>query len=81
MFTCGLTSRGETIVAFHLSGLSGSTIQFLNGTYEFSEQALAKMSLLMDQSRSVLSLRSVKARELGELWQIKMYTRALDLSI
>ena len=38
------------------------------------------MALLMDQSRSVLPLRSPKAREFGEL-RGKMYTRALDLSI
>ena len=54
-------------VAFHLSRLSGPTSQFLNGTHEFSELVLARTVLLMDQSRSVLPLRSAKARELGEL--------------
>ena len=38
------------------------------------------MSLLMDQSRSVLPLRSAKAREFGELWR-ETYARTLDLSI
>ena len=47
--------------ALHLSDL------FLNGTHEFSELVLARMTLLMDQSRSVLLLRSTKAREFGEL--------------
>ena len=56
-------------VAFHLSRLSGPTSQFLNGTHEFSELVLARTVLLMDQSRSVLPLRSAKARELGELWR------------
>ena len=50
--------------------LAVSTSQnWLNGTHEFSELVLARMALLMDQSRSVLPLRSVKAREFGELWQ------------
>ena len=35
----------------------------INGTNEFSELVLAEMVLLIDQSRSVLSLRSAKARE------------------
>ena len=54
---------------------SGPPRQFLNGTHEFSELVLARMSLLMDQSRSVLPLRSAKAQELGELWWEKC-TRA-----
>ena len=32
--------------------------QFLNETHEFSELVLARMALLVDQSRSVLPLRS-----------------------
>ena len=51
-----------TSVAFHSSGLSGPTSQFLNETHDFSELVLA-MVLLMDQSRSVLPLRSAKARD------------------
>ena len=39
-------------VAFYLSGLSGPTSQFSNGTHEFSELVLARMALLMDQSRA-----------------------------
>ena len=42
---------------------------------EFSELVLARMDLLMDQSCSVLPLRSAKAREFGELWREKS-TRA-----
>ena len=57
-------------VSFHLSGLAGPINQPLNVTHEFS-----KLILLMDQSRSVLPLRSAKARELGELWREKC-TRA-----
>ena len=56
----------EIKVAFRLSG---PTSQFLNGTHEFSELVLARMVLLMDQSRSVLPLRSSKAREFRELWR------------
>ena len=48
-----------------MSGIAGPTSQFLNGTHEFSELVLARIALLMDQSRSVLSLRSAKARELS----------------
>ena len=33
--------------------------------------SLVRMALLMDQSRSVLPLRSAKAREYGELWREK----------
>ena len=54
----------EPKVAVHLSGLSGPTSQFLNGANEFSELVLSRMAQLMDQSRSVLPLRSAKAREL-----------------
>ena len=40
------------------------------------------MSLLMDQSRSVLPLQSAKAPEFEKLWrEIKIYARALDLPI
>ena len=59
-----------------MSGLAGPTSQFLNGTHEFSELVLARMTLLVDQSRSVLPLQSAKAREFGELWREKC-TRAL----
>ena len=62
-----------------MSRLVGPTSYFLNGTYEFSELVLARMVLLMDQSRSVLPLRSAKARVFGELWREKC-TRALDLA-
>ena len=66
----------QTKIAFHLPGLAGPTSQFLNVTHEFSELVLARMSLLMDQSRSVLPLRSAKAREFGDwLWREKC-TRA-----
>ena len=58
-----------------MSGLSGPTSQFLNGTHEFSELVLARMALLMDQSRSVLPLRSAKAREFGELWRENVRAR------
>ena len=68
----------STKVAFHLSGLSGLTSQFLNGTHEFSELVLARMALLMDQSRSVLPLRLAKTRESGGG---NTCARALDLSI
>ena len=67
-----------TKVAFHLSGLSGlssPTSQFLNRTHEFSELVLARMALLMDQSRSVLQLQSAKARKFGELWRENVRVR------
>ena len=49
-----------------------STGQFLKGTrHEFSELILARVALLMDQSRSIPPLRSAKAREFGELWREK----------
>ena len=51
-----------TKVPFHISGLAGPTGQFLKGTHEFSELVLPRMALLIDQSRSVLPLRSVEAR-------------------
>ena len=38
------------------------------GTHEFSELVLARMALLMVQSRLVLPLQLAKMRELGELW-------------
>ena len=47
--------------------LSGPTGQFLNGTHEFSELVLARMALLMAQSRAVLPLGSAKAGEFREL--------------
>ena len=58
-------------IAFHLSGPAGLTSQFLNETHEFPELFLARRVLLMDQSRSVLLLRSAKALEFGELWRGK----------
>ena len=42
---------------------------------EFSELVLAGIALLVDQSHSLLPLRSAKAREFGELWREKC-TRA-----
>ena len=48
--------------AFYLSGLSGPTSQFLNGTHELTELVLARMTQLMD----LLPLRSAKARTFGE---------------
>ena len=42
--------------------------------HEFSELVLTRIALLVDQSRSVLPLRSVKA-EFGQLWGEKC-TRA-----
>ena len=58
-------------VVFHLSGLSGlsgPTSQFLNGTHKFSKLVLTCiMALLLDHGRSVLSLWSAKAREFEEL--------------
>ena len=63
-----MSSERDTKVAFHLPD---PTSQFLNRTHEFSELVLARMALLMDQSRSVLPLRSAKAREFGELWREK----------
>ena len=54
-----------TKVAFHLSGLSGPTSQFLNEKYVFSELVMTRMALVMDRSRSVLPLRSAKTREFG----------------
>ena len=57
------------------------TRQFLNVTHELSELVLSRMNLLMDQSRSVLPLRSAKAREFGEFGG-KMYTHVgLDTNI
>ena len=54
-----------------MSGLSGPTSLFLNGTHKFSELALARMVLLTDKNRSVPPLRLTKAREPGELWREK----------
>ena len=56
-------------IILHFYGLTGPTSQFLNGPHEFSDLVLARMALLMDQSRSVLPLQSAKARKLGELWR------------
>ena len=64
------------MVTSHLSGLSSPTSQFLNGTHEFSELILVRMTLLVDQSRSVLLLRSAKALERLE----ELYARAFDLA-
>ena len=55
--------------------------KFLNGTHEFSELVMARMALLTDQSRSVLQLRSFKAREFGEWWRENMFARALSISL
>ena len=51
--------------------LAGPTSQFLNGKLNFLELVLARMSLLVDQSCSVLPLRSAKALKFGELWREK----------
>ena len=64
-----------SLFAFHLAELARPTTQLLNETHKFSELVLTRMVLLMDQSRSVLPLRSAKAREVGELWREKC-TRA-----
>ena len=64
-------------VAFHFSGLSGPTSQFLSGARKLSELVLARMAVLMDQSRSVLPLPSVKV---GELSAKKMYARAIEMA-
>ena len=66
----------NSMVTSHLSGLSSPTSQFLNGMHEFSELILVRMTLLVDQSRSVLLLRSAKALERLE----ELYARALDLA-
>ena len=55
----------NTKVFFHFSGLADPDSQSLNGTHEFAELVLARMTLLMDQSRSVFPLRS----EFQELWR------------
>ena len=52
---------------FSFVSLARLTSQFISRTHEFSELFLARLNLLMDQSRSVLLLRSAKAREFGEL--------------
>ena len=64
-----LQTRHHILRSFRLSGLYGPTSQFLTGTHEFSELVLARMTLLMDQSRSGLPLRSAKARVFGKLWR------------
>ena len=46
----------------HLFSLAGPTGQCLNGTHKFSELVLTRIAL----SRSVLPLRSAKARESGQ---------------
>ena len=61
--------------AFSLSGLARPTSQILNVMHKFSELVLVRMSLLINQSCSVLQLRSAKAREFGELWRYK-YTHS-----
>ena len=43
----------DTKAAFRLTGLAGSTSQFLNGTHELSELVLARMALLMDQNKQI----------------------------
>ena len=53
----------------------GLASQFLYGTHEFSELVLARKSLFMNQSSSVLQLRSAKAREFGELWRQNVRAR------
>ena len=65
-------------VAFHLP-VQPKGIQ--KGTKKFSELVLARMSLLVDQSRSVLPLPSAKAREFAELWRKKCSCARLELSI
>ena len=60
------------IVAFHLSGLTGPTSQFLHGTHEFSELVLARAAQFSRSGR----------RKRGNLESCggKMYALALDLS-
>ena len=58
--------------------MSSPSSQFLNAAHEFSELVLDRMALLMDQSRSVLPLRSANAREFGELWREKCNCACLD---
>ena len=71
------TGYVEIWVAFCFSVLAGPTSQLLNETHEFSELVLARLTPLMDKSRSVFSLRLAKARarEFGEFWREKC-TRA-----
>ena len=67
----------HTKVAFHLTS---RTRQFLNKMHEFSELVLSRMALLKDQSRSVLPLRTSKARNL-ESCVAKKCTRALNPAV
>ena len=58
---------GMHMQSCNLTSLAGPTSQFLNGTHEFSEWLWWEWPFFnMDQSRSVLPLRSDKAREFGE---------------
>ena len=56
----------RTKVAFQLSSLSGPTSQFFSGTHEFSELVLVRMSLLMDQSRSVFPVFPARVGQSAE---------------
>ena len=67
-----------TRVAIHFVWSSRSSQSA--GTCEFPELVLARMTLLMDESRAILPLWSSKAREFGELWREKVNARAVDLS-
>ena len=49
--------------------------------HEFSELVMARMAMLMDQSRSVLLLPTVKAREFGKLWREKCTCQPLTFSL
>ena len=57
--------------AFHLFSLAGPTSQFLKGMHEFSQLALAIMTLLLDKSSSVLPLQLAKVWDFRKLWQEK----------
>ena len=60
---CRKTHSALSVLRFpHVRSDQSVLFPFKNGTHEFSELVLARMVLLMDQSRSVLSLRSAKAR-------------------
>ena len=65
--------RSQSKITFHLLGLAGPTAVLKWN--EVSELVLARMVLLMDQSRSVLLLRSATAREFGELWRENVHAR------
>ena len=53
----------------------------MNGTNELSELLLARIALLMDQSRALLPLWSAKARGFGELWRENVHTRIGTLQL